>query len=323
MSTNSLFIRKWKVTVYTLTNEQIEISNSDSEVQSGAIRVTFDIDRPAYQACYYGDICIYNLSGPTETTLIQEGSRVVVEAGYIDGYYGKIFDGQLFQAFRERENVVDYKLTLHCLDGLGIFDNNICRFTVFAGTDQRSHISDIANNASSPFPLGVISENINIQELPRGKTFFGEPQAYLRNIALYNNAQLYIHDGQVHMTRLSDGVVLGPTEALEITPTTGLIGTPQVTQDGIQFKVLLNPLIKVVQPSMLVHLNMTSLIQQKIYQGQNITILDQSGYYQVFGLRHRGDTRGNDWYTECIAGLSSGDLALLVNSVQNSLKNPD
>lgn len=320
---DSLFLRKWKISVYTLTGDTIEISNSDSEVQSGALRVTFDIDRPGYQACYYGDICIYNLSGKTEATLIQEGSRVVVEAGYLNGFYGKIFDGKVFQVFRERENVVDYKLTLHCLDGLGIFDNNICRFTVFAGTDQRGHIADIATNASSPFPTGVISDNINTQALPRGKTFFGTPQTYLRNIATYNEAQLYITDGQVHMTRLADGVVLGAKEALEVTPTTGLIGTPQVTQNGIQFKVLLNPLIKVVRPSMLVHLNMTSLIQQKIYQGQYLTILDQSGYYQVLGLRHRGDTRGNEWYTEVIAGLSAGDLALLVKTVQNATIDQD
>lgn len=322
MATDSLFIRKWKITITTLTNKIIEVSNSDYEVQSGALRVTFDIDRPGYKGCYYGDIVIYNLNGETEATLIEEGSTVVVEAGYVNGFYGKIFSGKVFQVFRERENVVDYKLTLHCLDGLGIFDNNICRFSVYAGTDQRGHITSIAANSSNVIDLGVISDNINTQALPRGKTFFGEPSTYLRNIANYNDAQLYITDNQVHITRLADGVTIPANEALKITPETGLIGTPQVTQDGIQFKVLLNPLIKIVNPSMFIHLDMTALQQKLFNQGQYPTILDKSGLYQIFGLRHRGDTRGNDWYTEVIAGLSSGDLALLVNTVQNAVKSP-
>lgn len=315
---NTLFGRKWKVSVYLDDGDILEISNSDYEVQSGALRVTFKIDKPGYQAYYWGDIVIYNLNGPTESMIIKEGNRVVVEAGYINGSYGKIFDGKVFQMFRERENVVDYKLTLHCLDGLGIFDNNFVAFTVYAGSDQRSHLENVASQATNPIELGVVSGNINTQALPRGKTFFGQPKDYFRQIAGYNNAQVYVNDNLVHITRLADGADMSPSEAIVITPKTGLVGTPQVTQDGIHFKVLLNPLLKIVNPTMLVKLDMTAIQQQLLQFGQYPTILDKNGIYQVVKIMHSGDTRGNDWYTEVVACTSAGLYPLLVQTAQQN-----
>jgi hypothetical protein len=315
---NKLFSRKWKISIYLSNGEILDVSNSDYEVESGALRVTFKIDRAGYQAKYWGDIIIYNLNGPTESQVIKEGNRVVVEAGYINGAYGKIFDGKVFQVFRERENVVDYKLTLHCLDGMGLFDNNYVSFSMLAGSDQRSHIENIASQAKTPIELGVVSENINTQALPRGKTFFGQPKDYFRQIAGYNNAQVYIQDNQVHITRLADGTEIKANEAIVITPKTGLIGTPQITQDGISFKVLLNPLLKIVNPSMVVKLDMTSIQQQLLQFGQYPTMLDQSGFYQVMKLVHVGDTRGNEWYTEVVGCNSMGVLAALVQTAQQS-----
>lgn len=315
---NKLFLRRWKISVYLNSGDVLVVSNSDLEVQSGALQVTFNINRPGYQAFYYGDIVIYNLNGSTEREIIKEGNRVVVEAGYIEGAYGKIFDGQVFQVFRERENVVDYKLTLHCLDGMGIFDNNMVSFTVYAGTDQRSQIASIAANATKPIPLGTVSQNIDTKVLPRGKTFFGQPKDYFRDIANYNNAQCFIHDGQVHMTKLSDGPQLAADEAIVFTPTTGLIGTPQVTQDGVQFTVLLDPRVKIVNPSMLVKLDMTLLRKQLLKIGQLPTLLDNDGLYQVVSVAHRGDTRGNEWYTDIVGCTTFGLAPFLVQNAQQS-----
>jgi hypothetical protein len=199
---------------------------------------------------------------------------------------------------------------------MGIMDSALCAFTLFAGSDQRSHIQSIAQNSTNPIQLGVISENINTRALPRGKTFFGQPKDYFRQITADNNAQFYVQDQQVHITRIADGTTIKANEAIVFTPNTGLIGTPQVTSEGISFKVLLNPLIKITNPSMVVKLDLTSVQQQILKIGQYPTILDQSGFYQVGKLRHFGDTRGNDWYTEVVGINSLGILPTLVQTAQ-------
>lgn len=318
---NPLFGRRWKITLYTHNGTTIDLSNSDNDSPvSNSLECTFNIDYPGYQACYYGDITVYNLNGATESYIIDEGDRVTVEAGYINGYYGKIFDGKVFQIFRERENVVDYKLNLHCLDGMGIFDNNIVNYTFQAGSNQRGHIQSIANQAKTPFQIGIVSDNINTQPLARGKTFFGSPEGYLRAIAKDNNAQVFIQDNVLHVPKLSDGVVLPQSEAIKVTPETGLIGVPQVTTNGVQFKTLLNPMIKIVNPSMLVYLDplSTTIRQQLVRIGQYFTVLDKDGYYQVGSLRHYGDTRANDWYTEVVGINSNGVLPILVQTAQQT-----
>ena len=105
-----------------------------------------------------------------------------------------------------------------------------------------------------------------------------------------------------------------------VAPETGLIGSPQVTSNGVQFKVLLNPLIKIVNPSMLIYLEPTSVsIKQQLAQiGQYFTILDNAGYYQVGSLHHIGDTRGNDWYTEVTGINSNGVLPFMVATAQTA-----
>ena len=317
---NPLFGRKWKITVYLSDGGVLVLSDSSSTPIGSALRTTFSIERPGYQACYYGDINVYNLNGATESTIIEEGNRVTVEAGYLDGYYGKIFDGKVFQVFRQRENVIDYKLTLHCIDGMGIYDGNLVNFTIQPGSDQRGHLQIIANQAKNPFQLGVVTDNLSTTKLPRGKTFFGSPESYLRPIAQSNNAQLYIYDNAVHMTRVVDGTVVQANQAIKVAPETGLIGSPQVTSNGVQFKVLLNPLIKIVNPSMLIYLEPTSVsIKQQLAQiGQYFTILDNAGYYQVGSLHHIGDTRGNDWYTEVTGINSNGVLPFMVATAQTA-----
>ena len=84
-----------------------------------------------------------------------------------------------------------------------------------------------------------------------------------------------------------------------------LIGVPQQTEDGVQFRVLMDSTPKIgdlVQLAPGTIINPASLT----YGGTQLPpIPSQTGVYIVGGLRHAGDSRGkgDDWYTE-IVGLS-------------------
>lgn len=295
---------------------QILVSNSEGKaLDVSNLRCTFRIERTGYQAINFAEISIYNLTGTTEAGIIKEGMRVIVNAGYEDGQYGKIFDGDIFQPLRDRENNLDYKLTLHCIDGDSLLNNRIVKFTVNAGINQRQMLDQIAAYAYTPEQIGHITEDMSDKILPRGKVFFGEPKKYFRQIAQDNNAQFYANDGQLHISKLTD-VPAG--EALVISPTNGLIGVPQQVDYGVSFRCLLNPIIKVTNPAMLVKLDNSIIREQKLQYGQLPTILDQDGVYKVAKVVHIGDTRGNDWYTE-VTGISSpGKIPMMLSTVNQS-----
>ena len=295
--------------VYTPAAESTAVVASSSEFEPEALRCTFEIQKFAWETYWFGFITIYNFSPETENLVITQGMKVIVEAGYEDAY-GKIFEGNVFQPMWDRENVVDFRTMLHCIDGLGIVDGSITNLTREAGYDYRALIAAMASDAN--IQIGGLMD-MGADKFPRGRTLFGEPKQYLREIAQDKNAQYWLGDGQLNMGNIDDESQVDPNEALVITPQNGLIGTPQQTQQGVVFRTLLNPQIVIKKPPnlMMVKLDNTIIRQAKAQIGQMVTLLDQDGIYKVIGIRHFGDTRGNDWYTEVTAVNRAGKLSSL------------
>jgi hypothetical protein len=306
-----LFGRLWSVKISQRSDptKAIEITNRENDISP--LRVTFDANLPLYPVPRYAEVTIYNLALETQNLFFDEALRVSVEAGYRNGNYGTIFDFPVLQALYDRENVTDYKLTLLCIDSLGLFDNNIYADTLKGMESQREIVKRMAAQARTPIPVGTITDNLSNVKLPRAETFFGEPKKYLRRIARENNAQFWINEtGSLTMGALTQ---IGSDRAIVYTPETGLIGTPQQTQDGVSFTVLLDPRLKSTWPCVQVKLDMKMVIRQrKIQWGIPQTNLDQDFQYAVAGVRHVGDTWGDTWYTEVTGITTAGKIAAML-----------
>src|SRR5208283_5748488 len=116
---------------------------SDSSFEPEALRITFDVRTPLFQNAYwYADIDIYNLSPETSIALMNDaysvkpGMTVLLQAGYQNGNYGVIWQGPILQPTWTRENVTDYRLTLHCVLGLLQAINGQTLNAVYSGFNQ-------------------------------------------------------------------------------------------------------------------------------------------------------------------------------------------
>jgi hypothetical protein len=312
-----LYGRKYRVLVVDGKTTALDVSN---------LRCVFRIEKAVLSLANYAEIKIYNLNETTESKIIKEGARVIVEAGY-DGYYsqtsdgtiytyyasryGKIFDGSVMQFIREREDNTDYVLTLVCLDGDSFLSNNLISLTLNAGQNKRQIINSIASKSTVKTEVGRVSPDLPTQRLPRGKVLFGEPKKYLRDIAHEANGGFYIDDGKIFVHRSTDT----PGQALVVTPRNGLIGVPEQTQEGVSFKTLLDPRIGLQS---MVKLDNTYIRMVKQQIGQYPSVLDQDGQYQAYRVIHSGDSRDNDWYTEVDGVGRYGTIpALLIDAAQN------
>jgi hypothetical protein len=300
-----LYGRKWKIQVLKSSGEEawtVSDSTFDDPYQTdrAPLRCIFRISKQYGQTPWTGELEIWNLQGDTLNEIIKEGYAVKVEAGYQDGKYGKIFEAEVFQPMVERRNVTDFVTTLVCLDGQGIIHSNFVSFTQEAGYDYRGLITAMAKRCRTPMPLGTISENLKTTKSPRGAVIFGDPRDHLRDIARDNNAQWFAGDNKLHMGSLEDPSY--ESQALVLTPESGLIGDPQWMQDGIHFRCLLDPTLTIKLPLQVVKLDNVLIRQLKIAYGSNppLTMLDEDGFYKIVGVTYIGDTRGNEWYTECI-----------------------
>lgn len=315
------YLRKWQITVGTqavqadvygtnLSADSLRVSDSDAESGGGrgALRCTFRVEKALGKFPWFAEVEIWNLNVETQVKIIEEGAEVILEAGYRDGPYGPVWDGNVFQTAWDRENITDFVTTLHCMDGFGIVTANMVNTALPAGYDYAGIIAAMARSARSPIPLGTISAALDPKKAPRGVALFGEPKRILRQICRDNNAQFFSADGTFNLTRIDDEY---QKDALVLTPETGLVGVPQQIQYGVSFRTLLNPNLTVTAPPMVVKLDNTVIRQMKVRQGQVISPLDQDGMYKVARVCHTGDTRGDEWYTDVIGVNLAGKVSAL------------
>lgn len=317
MTDLSLYGRKYslQVTAPAGSGQQTVLTISDSSFEPEALRIVFNVNTPAMQGAYwYADIDIYNCDSTTTQAVIQasqdykQGMTAILKAGYLNGNYDIIWQGPVFQPLWTRENVTDYKLTLHCILSLeAATSGNPITQQYQDGMNQTEIVLDMIKNLGLA-PVGpsgsYISPNLSTKSLPRGKTVFGSASDVLTEIAEDNNCVWFLSQrglpgdpASLNMGKLDDGSL--QTEAgFVYTPTTGLLGTPVQTQHGVNFSVLLDPRIKAQLPLQTVGIKEVVTQQLPRVPNQTVYTLSPTGTYVVGAVRHRGDSRGNTWQTE-------------------------
>lgn len=270
------------------------------------LRCTFEISKSISALGEQSTVSIYNLSPDDENKLIKAGQRIILEAGYNGDQYGKIFEGNIIQPIRSKENGTDYKLTLVSMDSDRFVAYGLIGVSLTAQETARNAIKACISRAGeltgNNFGMqeGTITEpNINY---PRGKVMFGAPTQYLNQIAKSMNASYYNEDGTVNIISPKE---LADNQIFDLSPDTGLIGTPTQNENGITCSCLLNPRMRI---NSLFRIDNSRVSNMKYSMGQAIRPLDSSGIYRVIKITHLGDSRGDTWETKVDAISQAGIL---------------
>ncbi|WP_371378940.1 hypothetical protein [Sporomusa aerivorans] len=326
-----LYGRKWKVTIYKKAYKTIKsddgsssITTEDTEhsiaVDVSLLRCVFKVEETYETHVAVCTLEVYNMNATAEDGIIKEGFQVSIEGGYDEGQYGEIFTGDIVQIIRNREDGVDYKLEILALRGSADLVLNFTKCSIAAGSTPRDGINTLSKNAKQAIAIGEISDNLSKQSLPRGKVLFGTPSKYLRDLAIDNDAYCWVgNDGKLVVKKVADEIpaenvlTLSPGNPNADVPATGLVGTPQYSDDGIHIKMLLDCRVKLFS---LVKIDnewiRRSLLSLNIGGGNNKLVqqnqFDKDGEYLVSKLVHQGDTWGDVWTTEVIGIGRNGKL---------------
>jgi cell wall-associated NlpC family hydrolase len=240
-----LFGRRYRITVSDDSGNALDVSQ---------LRCTFNTIKTIQMEPNSSEITIYNLNVKTENAIIMTGKRVTVEAGYEGSQFGLIFDGDILQTIRERENGTTFKLTIIALDSDRTINFEIANYSIVKGQTMRSVVDHIV--AKHSINIGSISDKLKGQTLTRGKVLFGKASDYLRQIAKSKDLHFYMDDGKLNLISMDD---LPEGEIFDISPSSGLIGTPEQNDYGISGQCLINPQIKL---NSLIHID-NSLVRAK------------------------------------------------------------
>lgn len=275
-------------TVTTYQNTAFDVSN---------LRCVFSCEKSMDETPNYSQITVYNLKADTIAS-IKAGDTVILEAGYENGNYGMIFTGQIVQPYTKKESATDMALILIVQDGDEFLTSAFTAQTIGKSATQQDIARICLGDTAS---AGLISKQISKAKLPRGRVLFGKSASYLSRIAKANKSQLYIEDGKVNIVAASD---YDESTAVELNPSTGLIGIPSQTDDGVSGQCLINPSIKL---NTLLHINANLITSKQVAEGEtSVNALSTDGIYRVTKLTYEGDTHGDAWYCNFEAITQAG-----------------
>lgn len=287
--------RKVKLIVSTASGDGLDLSQ---------FRIVFDIKLSDSQTPNTAKIRVYNLSQDTVSKVQKEFTYVTLQAGY-ESNFGTIFYGNIKQVVYGSENNVDTFIDISAGDGDQPYNYAVINQPLAAGADQ----SDIVNACLNPLAeLGIENgfiDDTDSQKLPRSKVMYGMSRDYLRKSALNTNTNWSIQAGKYQSVKQTSVL---PGQAVVLNSKSGLIGTPNQTNDGIIIQCLLNPNIKIASS---VQVNQND-IQLELIDDQTSgssasassatpSPIAADGFYRVLVAEHQGDTRGNDWFTNITA----------------------
>ena len=287
-----------------------------------SFRFTFNTTQRDAQTFNTARVRIYNLSDKTVQALLGktgvEYTKLIVNVGYQPpGNFGTIFQGTIAQFSYGRETNVNSYLDIFAADG-DILNFHVVSGTLEGPTTQQDQIAAITTQLQES---GITYNGINEAQqvggiLPRGKVLFGNGMSILRQLGKQRLSTWTVINGVLTEIPLTGYL---PGEVVVINSQTGLIGTPETTQQGLTLTCLLNPRIFVGQRIKLNNKEINQTIVKDrtadLSTALNLFASESAdGIYRVCVHEFEGDTRGNSWYSHIVA-LSIDPSAPPNNSV--------
>lgn len=286
MTTHNQFIRKAKLL----------IGGDTKGIDLSELQFSFQIRQAQLATPQFATVRIYNISATTAQTIkANEYTRLIIEAGYQHGAFGVIFDGELIQARLGRESAVDTFMDIIASEGYSA-NQAVIGTTLAAGATGKDAANAAAGSMSIPIKFYDYDPTV---KLPRGQVLYGMARDVLHKTAATAGYSYFYQNGQIVWIPLQgykDG------SAAVMNATTGMIGWPEQTQDGIKVRCLLDPLIEVGSR---LQIDNASILRAQYsadisFIAGSLPSLDADGIYRVCVVEHHGDTRGREWYSDII-----------------------
>ena len=204
-------------------------------------RIAASVDFPADKTQATGTVNIYNLAPANAERIYERGESITIQAGY-PSTIATIFDGSVQRPRRHRQELAHIT---HMT--LGDQVHNIARL---GGETTRSYdgpvsVRQVAQDIVADMGLVVGP----LDAIPGGATITnfvwnGPSQVGLTVATKRFNVKWFEDDGVIRFRAIDNAQPQPDAPTVTITPDTGLVGTPQETDEGAEVVMFLNPQVK-------------------------------------------------------------------------------
>lgn len=250
---------------------EVEISGENGSLKINKLRIAFEVNKTINEKPNPANIRIWNLNRDHINQLLSgEYKEIKLSVGY--RALSEIYKGDITKVKILRDGT-DFIMEIESGDGFEDYAKARTNTTIKAGATDKEIVKQLSKTMSKT-KLGA-SEFPNKRALTRSKVLHGDTRDYISRVAKNNNADWSIQNGE--LVFLPRDKVLDE-QAVVLSQESGLINSPEQTDDGLELKCLLNPFIKIGGL-----VNVKSM--QEYFDGE----------YKIVNLVHSGDAMSNDW----------------------------
>ncbi len=290
-SGNALFDRRARLTIAVpvdtpgdfthTTTDVIEINAGKTDNGSPGLRVKFTVKKTLKKTPNTSEIIVTNLSPSRRASLQRKGVKVLLEGGYKQSGVFRIFSGDV-RTIDHVRNGADWDTTLKLGDGERAWRFARVAESFEVGTRFAEALKKVGRATGLELGnLDQVAGTINVV-FDQGFTAFGSAVQVLARMSESIGKELSVQDGALQ--------ILDPYGALdlpipEISPTSGLIGSPEMGTPPSKGKPAL--------------LKFKSLLIATKPGGKVKLVSDRyNGYVRIHEVTFTGDTHSGDWFSE-------------------------
>ena len=279
-----LFDRKYTLTIIPPAGDDARVIDS--------LYVKFTVSKTIGGEPNTAEIQIHNPNDDTIGLLKARYTKIVLNAGYGNDIK-VVFKGEV-QNVLQTKNAVDRVVTVFARDGFRDYRTASFSKTFDSAVDMQSIVQEVLGEFFDTIP-GDLSGIPKVRDKPNGLTLDGQVSTILDDLAEEYNADWSIQDGVVNI--INKDQTLTENDLVYISATTGMIGSPRVTEIGADVTALLN--ISLIPGARFAIQALGAEVQlgNLFYRTQKVRT-DATGVYKVRSVTIKGDSReGNEWYS--------------------------
>ena len=247
------------------------------------LRVAFTCDKDLDQEPNQGNVAIVNLSPATRSRVAVKGNKLLLYAGYRDaGGPVLLFAGDITRT-RTRYQGTDITTEIEVADGQGTYRQSYTSLGLGTGSLASSAIREAAKD------MGLTIRTLDIEDrrLGAGFSMVAPSREILQRTCTAVDAEWSIQNDELQVIRRKQ---TNGSEAILLTPDTGLINSPEPLDDQGG---------RLDDDSPAAGYSVEALLQPRAEPGGLIKVesRDVNAFLRIVSLEHRGDSRDGEFRT--------------------------
>lgn len=265
------------------------VIENNNKIEISDCKIKFEVMKSSVAKENTAKIDIYNLSPTTRSMIARLDTLVRIYAGYAN-YKGLVEIGQGdISKVKTNRDLTEVVTEIYLTEGLKRIRTN----PVTLSYKKDPKLSDILDSVKSQTGFGIRTIGVDTSSiLSGGYSDIGSVDNVLDNLAIQFDFDWSVQNGVV---LIKGRKITSQKEIMLLTPQSGLILNPEAVHK-VSRKIEKSKITKEFPRT---H-SITALLQPQLQVQDVIAIESQdlNGKFKIEKLTHKGDTYGNDWYSD-------------------------